>query len=136
MMRVPIWTSLTIALRRSFARAAVLMTLPCLAACGGVAAPAAQERPAAGFTPASEPEPRGVMGADARGLLRLFGEPRLDIRDPTVRKLQFAGSQCILDTYLYPPAPGREPVVTYVDARRPDGLAQPWEACAKLLEKP
>jgi len=103
--------------------------LPALAACSQAVIPP----PAAGFTPASRPEPVGVIGADARGLMRMFGEPRLDIRDPAVRKLQFANGQCVLDTYLYPPATNREPVVTHVDARTSAGVDMDWNACVKAL---
>jgi len=111
------------------------LAVPALAGCGAtiVPPPARLPPPAAGFTPASKPQPTGVMGADARGLIRLFGEPRLDIRDPTVRKLQFANGQCVLDTYLYPPAPDREPVVTLVEARTSAGTDMDWNACVKLL---
>jgi len=73
------------------------------------------------------------MGADARGLIRLFGEPRLDIRDPAARKLQFANTKCVLDAYLYPPAANREPLVTHVDARNGAGTDMDWQACVKLL---
>ncbi|OJY69896.1 MAG: hypothetical protein BGP16_09210 [Sphingobium sp. 66-54] len=111
---------------------ALTALLPALSACGGAVIPQGA-RPAAGFTPASRPEPGGVMGADARGLRRLFGEPRLDIRDPAARKLQFANGQCILDTYLYAPAAGREPVVTHVDARTGAGADMEWQACVRLL---
>jgi len=111
---------------------ALAALLPALAGCGGGVIPQVAP-PAAGFTPASRPEPVGVMGADARGLRRLFGEPRLDIRDPAVRKLQFANAQCILDTYLYAPAAGREPVVTHVDARTGAGADMDWQACVRLL---
>jgi hypothetical protein len=94
----------------------------------------APDRPAAaGFTPASRPAAGSLIGLDARGLQRLLGKPRLDIRDPAARKLQFAGSRCILDAYLYPPANGREPVVTYVEARTPTGTAVDANACAQAL---
>jgi hypothetical protein len=111
-----------------------LPTLALLASCGaGMVPPARLPPPAAGFTPASKPEPTGVIGADARGLVRLFGAPRLDIRDPTARKLQFANGQCVLDTYLYPPGANREPVVTHADARGSSGADMDWSACAKML---
>lgn len=108
--------------------------LPWLSACGSALVPAGRlPPPAAGFTPASKPEPTGVIGADARGLMRLFGTPRLDIRDPAARKLQFANSQCVLDTYLYAPGTNREPVVTHADARTNAGVDMNWTACVKLL---
>jgi hypothetical protein len=95
----------------------------------------APERPGtAGFTPASRAAAGGLIGLDARGLQRLLGKPRLDIRDPATRKLQFGGSRCILDAYLYPPASGRgEPLVTYVEARTPTGTAVDANACAQAL---
>ena len=108
--------------------------LAALSGCGpSIIPPAALPAPAAGFTPASKPQPTGVMGADARGLKLLFGEPRLDIRDPTARKLQFTNGQCVLDTYLYPPAADREPLVTLVEARNASGADMDWNACVKLL---
>ncbi len=108
--------------------------LSALGGCGPtIVPPGAFPAPAAGFTPASKPQPTGVMGADARGLVLLFGQPRLDIRDPTARKLQFTNGQCVLDTYLYPPAANREPLVTLVEARNSSGGDMDWNACAKLL---
>jgi hypothetical protein len=51
------------------------------------------------------------------------------------RKLQFSGSPCILDVYLYPGAQGREPQATYVDARRSDGRDVDRAACVQALRK-
>ena len=65
------------------------------------------------------PGVEGVIGADAAGLIRQFGPPRLDIIEGDARKLQWSGAACVLDAYLYPPAAGREPLASYVDARRP-----------------
>lgn len=64
-----------------------------------------------------------LVGLDAKRLVAMFGEPRLDIRDRTVRKLQFmtAGGRCVLDIYLYATARGREPTVTHIDTRTTDG---------------
>lgn len=116
---------------RSFS-ALPLMLL--LGACGASVVPqGGRPAPAAGFTPATRALPGGVMGADARGLQRLFGPPRLDIRDPAVRKLQFANQQCVLDTYLYAPGVNREPLVTHADARTLAGDDMDWNACARLL---
>lgn len=79
--------------------------------------------------------PTQLIGTNATGLTRLFGNPRLDIRDPTARKLQFANGRCVLDAYLYPPAAGREPLVTYVEARDPQGTAVDSSACARTLAR-
>ena len=60
----------------------------------------------------------GVIGATGADLVRQFGLPRLDVLEGDARKLQYSANACVLDIYLYPPAPGREPQATYVDARR------------------
>lgn len=73
-----------------------------------------------------------VLGRNARDLVALFGEPELDVREEQARKLQFAGPICVLDAYLYPKA-GREPVVTYVDARQPDGRDIDRASCVSAL---
>jgi hypothetical protein len=41
---------------------------------------------------------------------------------------------CVLDAYLYPPASGRgEAIVTYIDARRPDGTDFDRASCLAAL---
>ncbi|MCP5387101.1 MAG: hypothetical protein H6916_09875 [Novosphingobium sp.] len=60
----------------------------------------------------------GVIGATVNELTGQFGTARLDVYEGDARKLQFVGSACVLDVFLYPPAPGREPEATYVEARR------------------
>jgi len=48
--------------------------------------------------------------------------------------LQFSGTACVLDVYLYPPAAGSEPEATYVDARRSsDGQDVDRAACIVAL---
>ena len=69
-----------------------------------------------------------VVGQDAAGLTRLFGEPDADVREGTVRKLQFQSGICVLDAYLYPSGSG-EPKVTYLDAREPDGSTIDRASC-------
>lgn len=105
-----------------------------LAACGGVVPPAPIAPPPAGPPASAFTRPGPLMGMDARHLTQQFGTPRLDIRESTVRKLQFAGSRCVLDAYLYAPAQGREPVVTHVDARTPAGIDVDPAACAAWLQ--
>lgn len=73
--------------------------------------------------------PKPLVGLDAKRLIARFGEPRLDIRDRTVRKLQFMTGDCVLDAYLYTTARGREPTVTYIDTRRTDGSDVDPAAC-------
>ncbi len=79
----------------------------------------------------------GVIGADADQLTRLFGPPRLDIRDDDARKLQWTGTACVLDAYLYEGTRGGRATATYVDARRGDGRDVDRAACiAALRRKP
>ena len=75
----------------------------------------------------------GVMGQNARTLQSLFGRPDLDVREEDARKLQFSGPICVLDAYLYPPSRGAEPVVTWVDARMPDGRDFDRASCVAAL---
>ena len=77
-----------------------------------------------------------VMQQNATGLARLFGPPRLDVREGDARKLQFAGQACVLDVFLYPLRTGAEPVATYVEARRAsDGQEVDRAACAQALQR-
>lgn len=78
----------------------------------------------------------GVIGATAPQLVRKFGEARLDVWEGDARKLQFTGKPCILDVYLYPTSRAREPIATYVDARRSsDAMAVDRASCVKALKK-
>jgi hypothetical protein len=75
-----------------------------------------------------------VMGATAQRLIAQFGAPDLDLREGPARKLQFLAPACVLDAYLYPPRSGRgEPVVTYIDARQPDGRDMDRASCVAAL---
>lgn len=112
---------------------AMLLFLP-LAACGGGAvipqiAPPPAGPPASAFTKSGP-----LIGMDARRLTQMFGTPRLDIRESTARKLQFANGRCVLDAYLYAPGAGREPLVTHVDARTPAGADVDPAGCANMLQ--
>lgn len=73
-----------------------------------------------------------VLDHNAAALVALLGQPDLDVREDQARKLQFAGPICVLDAYLYPKG-GREPVVTYVDARQPDGRDIDRASCVSAL---
>ncbi len=77
----------------------------------------------------------GVIGADAEALTRQFGTPRLDVREGDARKLQWSGTPCVLDAYLYPPDAGSRPVATFIDARRGDGRDVDRAACVAALRK-
>jgi hypothetical protein len=78
----------------------------------------------------------GVIGANASLLLREFGTPRIDLKEGDVRKLQFSGTPCVLDIYLYPPETGGDAVATHVEARRSsDGQDVDRAACVQALRK-
>lgn len=135
--------------------ALVFALVPLLSACGasggGGAAPikstAAQPVPAtkpappppAKFrtaTPQMMPGLEGVIGGNVATLTRQFGAPRLDVREGDARKLQFSGTACVLDIFLYPPRPSAEPEATYVDARRAsDGRDVDRAACVAALRQ-
>lgn len=78
----------------------------------------------------------GVIGADRSSLVRQFGPPRLDVWEGDARKLQFTGSACLLDIYLYPTKHSGEPIASYLDARRvSDGQDVDRTACVAALRK-
>ena len=114
-------------------RSAPLLLLALLAACGPagkipiVSAPPPPVRIEAGLD--------RVIGRDARALIGLFGAPDHDMREDPARKLQYASGVCVLDAYLYPPAPGREPLVTHVDARLPTGEDIDRASCIAALSR-
>lgn len=95
--------------------------------------------------PAAAPEPtrpttyntaglETVVGRTAAYLQANFGRPDLDVREGKARKLQFASPVCVLDAYLYPAKGGGEPIVTYVDARKPDGTDFDRASCVAALK--
>ena len=80
--------------------------------------------------PATREIHTNLAGATAGELMRLLGQPALQIREGPGLKLQFRGRSCILDTYLYPPQQGTGPErVTYIDARTASGSATDKEEC-------
>ncbi len=78
----------------------------------------------------------GVIGATGADLTRQFGAPRLEDWEGDARKLQFTGSACVLDVYLYPSDASREPQAAYAEARRSsDGRDVDRAACVAALRK-
>ncbi|MCB2066923.1 MAG: hypothetical protein KDE15_09825 [Erythrobacter sp.] len=108
----------------------------------GVVPPTAPPPPApvAGFRQPQIMEGPGLAGIirePAGTLLARFGQPRLDTPEGDMRRLQWRGEACVLDMYLYPLAPGAEPVATWVEARRSsDGQAVDRLACIQALSRP
>ena len=89
--------------------------------------------PAAAQRPMSIAGLGTVMGQNAGTLAAQFGTPVLDVREGSARKLQYSGAACVLDAYLYPTEQGREPIVTHVDARLPDGRDIDRASCVAAL---
>lgn len=136
---------------------AALAVIPLLAGCGGSgtggkiksASAAAAAKPGKGSLrqpvkgaprPAAvhmAPGLEGVIGATAPELARRFGPARLDVWEGDARKLQFSGTPCVLDVYLYPSGPGRDPQATYAEARRAsDGKDVDRASCVASLRRP
>ena len=138
---------------------ALLAVLPALAACGGAgrqvqsaplvtpaAAPRQHSRLPAVRPPLHQPPLaahaltapglEGVIGSSQAELVRQFGQPRLDVWEGDARKLQFVGTACVFDVYLYPSVTGREPQASYVEARRAsDGKDVDRVACISALRQ-
>lgn len=115
-------------------RNALIAGFALLAACGPVPKPA----PIAVAPPPTPIRITGlerVIGQDARALVSLFGRADQDVWEASARKLQFGSAICIMDAYLYPPAKGKEPLVTYVDARQPDGKPIDRASCVAALTR-
>jgi hypothetical protein len=111
-------------------------------AVAGCAAPEKPRAPVHRPPPPPRPTPtysisglEGVIGRTAKLLIDQFGKPELDMQEGDARKLQFAGPICVLDAYLYRRAGGGDPVVTYVDARQPDGRDFDRASCVAALSR-
>ena len=73
------------------------------------------------------------VSASQAQLVGQFGQPRLDVWEGDARKLQFSGTACILDLYLYPTTRSRDPLASYAEARRSDGRDVDKAACVTAL---
>lgn len=136
----------------------LLLATASLAACATVPQPSAPAPPPRApvqvqAPPPSQPPPRpvagfrlpqilegpglaGVIREDRASLTRRFGVPRLDVVEGDMRKLQFTGSACVLDIFLYPLSPNGEPVATWLEARREsDGAAVDRASCIQSLSR-
>ncbi|MGU3389901.1 hypothetical protein [Sphingomonas sp. M1A8_2b] len=110
------------------------LALALSAGLAGCAAPVAKPvvgRPAIPYTSVGLER---VLGQDAAGLTKLFGQPDADVREGTARKLQFQSGICVLDAYLYPKG-SDAPRVTYIDAREPDGSTIDRASCVAALTR-
>lgn len=108
-----------------------------LGACAGPAIPRPSTPPPATQQPTvvKPVQNNALIGSSADAVGRMFGKPRLDVTEGAGRKLQFAGTSCILDIYFYAPRAGASPVATHVDARTPDGRNAEVNGCAQSLQR-
>ena len=98
-----------------------------LAACSTTPAPqpASVVRP---VQPTTVPLERGdLIGATADDLMRRFGPSALVVREGDGLKLQYRGTACVLDAYLYPDR--GTPRVAHIDARTLAGTTTGKSAC-------
>jgi len=100
----------------------------------GCAVPAARPSVGKAAIPYTSVGLERVLGQDAAGLIRLFGQPDADVREGSARKLQFESGICVLDAYLYPKG-SDTPKVTYLDAREPDGSTIDRASCVAALTR-
>lgn len=123
-----------------------LLPLVALAACGETGTTAARPSRAAPAPPVPVPgrvpatatatvNLDGIRGQTARALIGTFGTPRIDLQEGPARKLQFAGTACVMDVYLYPAAQGREHVARHLDTRLRDGKPVDAASCLATLRK-
>lgn len=67
-------------------------------------------------------------------LIQYFGKPRLQIIEGEGTRLQFAGPNCILDVYLYPPESRSGPArATYIVAHNAQGGSVDAQACSTAI---
>jgi len=91
-------------------------------------------------TPAPVPQPTpqaqetsSLVGLSPQELVGRFGTPALQVREGTSLKLQFRGSRCVMDAYLYPSGGSGALKVTHVDTRLPTGGDIDQAACVFAL---
>ena len=71
----------------------------------------------------------------AHELTQLFGRPRLQIVEGEGTGIAFAGPNCVLDVYLYPPAGGGAPRATLIEARNAQGNDVNAQSCAATIQQ-
>ena len=88
--------------------------------------------------PVATQQPRessSLLGLTPQELVGRFGTPALQIHEGTSLKLQFRGSSCVMDAYLYPSGTAGMLKVTHVDTRLPSGSDVDQAACVSALRR-
>ena len=91
--------------------------------------------PTPGPTPPPRTETGDLIGLTGAQLSQRFGAPALQVREAGSIKLQFRGTSCVLDTYLYSERSGAQQKVTHVDARDRDGRDADQRSCIASLQR-
>lgn len=116
----------------------IAVTTGLLAGCAATPPPRSTQ-PVTTSRPLANPprivQSNSLVGQHANVALSLFGKPRLDVAEGAGRKLQFAGTACILDIYYYAPKAGADAIATHVDARTPDGRDASVDSCVNTLRR-
>lgn len=108
-----------------------------LAGCATVPPAQPQQQPIRPSVVRPSPQLRGeLIGMTVADLVQRLGSPALRIREGQGLKLQFRGSRCILDAYLYPPRDASGPErVAHVDARLSSGAETDPRICVATLSR-
>ncbi len=96
--------------------------------------PASTQPAAPAIAATDQHDHRTLNGMTASELTQHFGRPRLQIQEGEGTKLQFAGTGCVLDFYLYP-AQGGAPRVSHIDARNFQGGEVSAQSCVHEIER-
>lgn len=115
--------------RQTMRRFLVVSLTLVLAGC----ATAPQQTPASAPPQAPPEETSSLVGLTPQELVGRFGAPALQIREGTSLKLQFRGTRCVMDAYLYPSGASGVLKVTHIDTRLPSGGDIDQAACVFAL---
>ncbi len=88
--------------------------------------------------PVAAQQPReggSLLGLTPQDLVGEFGTPALQIHEGASLKLQFRGSTCVMDAYLYPSGSAGTLKVTHIDTRLPSGSDVDQAACVSALRR-
>ena len=107
-----------------------------LAGCATAPTPPLTQVPQRLPTTPSTVERGELIGLTASELVQRLGTPALQIREGRSLKLQFRGSRCILEAYLYPPGNASGPErVAHVDARLRSGTETDPRICVAGMSR-
>jgi hypothetical protein len=82
---------------------------------------------------AAAPRPEDLAGRPPAWVRETLGAPSLTRREAPAEVWQYAGGDCVVDVFFYPPADGGAPAVAYLDSRDMTGGALPPADCLARL---